>query len=178
MISKRQVCSQCVNRVDPAFSRQNGQYSESEKLRFGGAFLLVKLCYYLDMKITQNISSYAPIVLRFGLVFVFIWFGLSQLLHQAAWISYIPDYATRLSGLSPEKIVIANGIFEVVFAVLLAIGIKIRVVATLLALHLFTIVINLGINEIGVRDIGLTAACFSIALHGADRFSFDREIPA
>jgi uncharacterized membrane protein YphA (DoxX/SURF4 family) len=122
----------------------------------------------------MKISSYAPVVVRLGLTFVFIWFGASQIMNQAMWTSLIPSYATDLTGLSASTVVLINGILEVVLAVLLAFGIRIRIVATLLALHLIGIIGTVGLNGVGIRDIGLMLAMFSVALHGADEYSFDR----
>lgn len=122
----------------------------------------------------MKISSYAPVVVRLGLTFVFIWFGASQIMNQAMWTSLIPSYATDLTGLSASTVVLINGIFEIVLSVLLAFGIRIRIVATLLALHLIGIIGTVGLNGVGIRDIGLMLAMFSVALHGADVYSFDK----
>lgn len=117
---------------------------------------------------------YAPVVVRLGLTFVFVWFGASQIFSQTMWTSLIPSYATEFTGLSAATLVLSNGIMEVVLAVLLAFGIRIRIVATLLALHLIGIIGTVGLNAVGIRDIGLTIAMFSVALHGADEYSFDK----
>lgn len=122
----------------------------------------------------SNWSDCAPVVLRYGLVFVFVWFGISQLVDQARWVSLIPEFVTEMTGLSASTFVIINGSFEILAAILLAFGIQIRIVAGLLALHMFTIVIDLGLTAVGVRDIGLVFACLSVALHGADKYSFDK----
>lgn len=117
-------------------------------------------------------KSYAPVILRLGLCFVFLWFGTSQIIDQTMWTGLIPDYAMNLSGMSAKSLVMVNGIFEVVAAVLLAIGVFVRPVAFLLGLHLIGIIAELGLTPIGVRDIGLMIATFSIALYGPDRLSF------
>lgn len=121
----------------------------------------------------HNKAQYAPVILRLGLVCVFLWFGLNQLLHPTMWESYIPDWATHLSGMSTATIVLCNGIFELICAVLLAAGYHIRIVATLLAIHMFMIVIEVGLTAIGVRDIGLLSALISIVFHGGDIYSLD-----
>lgn len=119
-------------------------------------------------------KSYAPVVVRLGLTFVFVWFGASQILSQTMWTSLIPSYATEFTGLSAATLVLSNGIMEVVLAILLAFGIRIRIVATLLALHLIGIIGTVGLSAVGIRDIGLMLAMFSVALHGADEYSFDK----
>lgn len=121
-----------------------------------------------------KMKKFAPVVLRLGLVMVFIWFGCNQLLNPDAWVSLIPDWATSLSGMGAGTVVMLNGIFEICMAVLLAFGICIRIVATLLFLHLGMIIGELGLSAIGVRDVGLAFATLSVALHGSDEYSFDK----
>ncbi len=123
----------------------------------------------------QNHSRIAPVVLRLGLVFVFVWFGLNQILFPARWESYIPDWVVSTTGQSAQTFVYMNALFELVCAVLLALGSRIRIVATLLAIHMLTIVVEIGFTAQGVRDIGLMFALISVALHGPDTYSFDKE---
>jgi len=102
-------------------------------------------------------------VLRFGLAAVFLWFGFSQLMDSAAWIGWVPEW-TSLFGITPNLIVLVNGTFEVIAGALLVAGFFVRPVALLLALHLVLITIEIGFNETGVRDFGLTMATFALAL--------------
>jgi uncharacterized membrane protein YphA (DoxX/SURF4 family) len=125
------------------------------------------------MNINLTMKKFAPTVLRLGLVMVFIWFGTNQLLSQAMWVGLIPKSVVSMSGLSAVTIVIINGVFELCMATLLAFGIKIRIVATLLAIHLLTIIGDLGLTAVAVRDIGLFFAMISVVLQGADEYSYD-----
>lgn len=119
----------------------------------------------------MNKQKYAPVIIRVGLSFVFIWFGLTQLFDQSAWVSFIPEGITKLTGISAETFVIFNGIFEVFFASLLAFGIWTRLVAFLLFLHMFAIIADVGLSPIGIRDIGLMFALLSVAFFGSDEYS-------
>lgn len=106
------------------------------------------------------------IVLRLGLAAVFIWFGSSQLLSPSEWVGWVPKWAENLSRLSAEKIVFINGIFELVLGLLLVLGFKVRLAASFLALHLAVITFDIGWNEIGVRDFGLTLSTLALAIMG------------
>ena len=75
-----------------------------------------------------------------------------------------------------NSIVMANGIFEVIFGTLLGLGIFTRIVAIILAVHLISITFSLGYGETAVRDFGLAMATASIALGGADIWSLERKI--
>jgi len=123
----------------------------------------------------MNTSKYAPVVLRYSLVIVFIFFGMNQLLNPASWVSLIPSWAISISGFSPYTILMLNGIFEVLLACMLAFGIWIRLVAGLLCIHLAMITINIGFSATGIRDLGLTLALLSISLQGGDELSFDQK---
>lgn len=121
-------------------------------------------------------KKFAPVVLRLGLVFVFVWFGSSQWMNQAMWVGLIPKFAVSLTGLSAVTLVKLNGTFELLMAILLGFGVQVRIVAFLLFLHLVTIVADVGLSSIGIRDTGLMLAALSVALHGADAYSYDKEM--
>ncbi|MFT4313484.1 MAG: DoxX family protein [Candidatus Woesearchaeota archaeon] len=107
-------------------------------------------------------------LLRYGLALVFIYFGVSQLLDPYNFIGYLPtflfltDYAVWF--------VYANAIFELIASVFLILGIYVRPVAFLLALHLAAITFKLGLSMDGVRDFGLTIATFTVFLYGEDKW--------
>jgi uncharacterized membrane protein YphA (DoxX/SURF4 family) len=116
-------------------------------------------------------QQYAALILRQGLAFTFLWFGLTQLFDQSMWVSFIPDALVKATNISPEIFVILNGVFEVFMATLLAFGIRTRVVASLLFVHMFAIIGDLGLTAIAVRDIGLMFALLASAFFGLDDFS-------
>ncbi len=118
-------------------------------------------------------SSYAPILLRFAIGLVYLWFGSSQLLDPLQWEAFVPSWALY-GGITSHTLVYFNGIFEVIMALLLLLGIYTRIVASLLFVHLLTITLSIGFNAIGVRDFGLTFATLSIALYGDDKYSLTR----
>lgn len=119
----------------------------------------------------KNLSKYAPLILRVGLASVFIWFGLNQFIDQSMWVSFIPASITNMTGISAETLVVLNGIFEVFMASLLSFGIYTRLVASLLFVHMFAIIGDVGLSAIGVRDVGLMFALLSIAFYGPDEYS-------
>ena len=125
------------------------------------------------MNYKTRLRTSAPAVLRIGMSLVFLWFGMQQLLHPGSWISYIPDYASSISGLGANVLVHINGAFEVVFGLALLGGSFTRATALLLALHMFDICFTVGYNEIGIRDFGLAVATLAVFMYGSDRYSLD-----
>ena len=111
-------------------------------------------------------------LLRLGLAFVFIWFGISQLQNPSQWISFLPSWVA-LVPISAIGFVLINGLFEIVAGVLLALGAWTRITALLLALHLFGIAFSIGYNAIAIRDVGLAFATLALAIGGAGTFSVD-----
>ncbi|MGC9610838.1 MAG: DoxX family membrane protein, partial [Minisyncoccia bacterium] len=105
-----------------------------------------------------------PLVLRLGIAAVFMWFGVSELLNPAQWVGFIPGWATASFGLSAGILVVLNGLFEIVAAILLALNVLSRWVALLLSLHLFIIVGEVGLGPIGVRDFGLAIMALAFAM--------------
>lgn len=117
--------------------------------------------------------KWGTFVLRVGLAILFLWFGFSQFFDQSAWISWVPTWATNLTGLEPEMIVLLNGGFEIAFGILLALGLYIRIAAALLALHLAVLVFEIGLTPIGMRDFAIMVSTIALALLGPDEYSLD-----
>lgn len=112
-------------------------------------------------------QKYAAPVLRIALSLVFIWFAIDQFRDPEMWSGFVPLWIIDM-GFSATMLVTANAVFEIVFGTLLLLGIFVRPVAFLLAIHLAGITISLGYNSIAIRDFGLTLATFAVFLRGAD----------
>jgi uncharacterized membrane protein YphA (DoxX/SURF4 family) len=123
----------------------------------------------------KNISSYAPAVLRLGLTFVVVWFGVSQLSNPNMWLGIVPHWATALSGMSAAAVVHANGWFEIITGLALGIGLWTRWVALLLSIHLYVIASGFGFSSVGVRDIGLGTSLLALAMFGNDALCYHYE---
>ena len=116
------------------------------------------------MNINFSRQEWGILILRFGVAIVFLWFGFSQLFNSLNWVAIVPEWAVNLLHLPPALIVLGNGLFEVILGSLLAMGIFVRVVAFVLALHLIPIAIDFGFVATGIRDFGLIVASFALAL--------------
>ena len=103
-------------------------------------------------------------LLRLGLAGVFLWFGFSQLIDSLRWVSIVPEWAVNLLHLPPAMIVMANGLFEVVLASILAMGFFVRTTSFILGLHLTLIAFDFGFTATGIRDIGLVVSAFALSL--------------
>lgn len=111
-------------------------------------------------------------LLRYGLSFVFLWFGFSQLSNAAVWVSFVPEWLTAFA--DPGLFVYGNALLEIVLGSLLALGILVRPVSLILALHLFVITLEIGLTAVGVRDFGLALATLSLFFMGKDRFTLGK----
>ncbi len=119
----------------------------------------------------KELSTYAPIVTRISISLVFLWFGINQIINYEKFISYLPDLLLLSS--YTKELILFNGIFELIFGTLLIIGLFTRFVSFILSLHLLSIAISLGYNDIAIRDLGLTLVTFSIFLGGSDKWCLD-----
>lgn len=121
----------------------------------------------------NRFDRYGVVVLRGGLVALFLWFGLSQLTDPGSWLSWVPQWALELPLIGGTGVVILNGIFETVLGLSLAAGFYTRATAVLLSLHLFLIAFEVGYNDIGVRDVALGLATLSLAFTAPDALTLD-----
>ena len=111
-------------------------------------------------------SKYAPFMIRLGLGFVLIWFGIDAYLNPGVWSSLIPNWILSISHLSAFTFMYLNGALEIILGILLLIGLWTRLVASITILFLVGIIITLGYNDIAVRDFGLLLAAVSLIASG------------
>lgn len=126
----------------------------------------------LEQKLAP-LAPYSTLVLRLGLAVVIMWFGMSQLLQPDMWISWVPAWTEAL-GLTPATVVLLNGIFESIAGLLLFFGAFTRYVALLLFVHMILIVFDIGLTQIGMRDLGLAAGFLALALDNRSAYSLTR----
>ena len=120
----------------------------------------------------ETMQKYAPVVLRWGMALIFFWFGVNQILNPIQWTSYLPTWTAGLP-ISSIRFVLMNGWFEIVGATLLVLGVYTRLTAFLLSAHLFGIAFTMGLDAIGMRDVGLAIATGVVFLQGAGPLSVD-----
>ncbi len=124
----------------------------------------------------EKVTKYSPALLRTAIAIVFLWFGFSQLKNPDQWTRMVPEYATSILPFSVKNLIYLHGIFEIVLATLLVLGLYTRLASFLLALNLAHITFIVGYGPTGARDLALALATFSIFLHGADEFCLDKHL--
>ena len=137
-------------------------------------------------------KKYSTDIIRVALSIVFLWFGINQIINPESFLGYVPQwlyphgsqmmhehplqFMHNIPSHSLHITIMANGIFETIFGILLVIGIFTRIAAFLLALHLFGIAFSLGYNDVAVRDFGLALATASLIFSGAGQLSLDNKL--
>ena len=137
-------------------------------------------------------KEYSVAIIRIGLAFVLLWFGINQLINQESFLGYVPQwlyphdivmqhehpmqFMHNIPTPSVHFILMFNGIFEVIIGLLLLIGIYTRVIAFIAALHLLSIAFSLGYNDIAIRDFGLGLMALSLVFSGAGILSLDNKL--
>ncbi len=118
-------------------------------------------------------KKYASLILRIGIGGVVLWFSSQQFLHPMMWTRLLPAWTTTMIPLAPVTIIYVNGVFELVTGVMLVIGLYTRIVALLLALHMYDIAYTLGYGAVAVRDVGLATASLSLFFDEFGEYSVD-----
>jgi len=124
----------------------------------------------------EELKNYAPIVVRYSISILFLWFGTTQLINPTGFVQYLPEFMQV--GEASIRSVYLNGLIEVVLGLLLLIGYKVRIVATALALLMLAIIFQVGYNPIGVRNFSLLLAIISVAFYGEDQLCIGEKKPA
>lgn len=120
-------------------------------------------------------KNYSIVIIRISLALVLLWFGIDEVLNPEAWFGYIPIGLSQILPISNDIFITLSGIFEIIVGIMLLVGLYTRIIALIVALHLFFIIISVGYNDIGVRDFGLMAMSISLIFSGSGVFSWDNK---
>ena len=118
-------------------------------------------------------KDYSIPIIRISLALVLLWFGIDEIINPENWFGYVPSWLSNVLPL--DLFFILNGTLEIVVGFLLLIGLKTRIVAFIAALHLLSITVVVGYNDVGVRDFGLTMMAVSLIFSGAGVLSLDNK---
>ena len=124
------------------------------------------------INIIEKMNSF--LILRIGLGLVFFWFGLDKLLNVDNWLGYITPSLDKLIFIDVNTFMFILGIVEIILGILLVIGLFLRIVSIVIAVHLFFVIIFVGFNEISVRDFGLLAIAVALSFNKDKFLSLDK----
>ncbi len=79
-------------------------------------------------------------------------------------------YRVTLEFIGIELVILLNGIFDLLIGVGLLVGILVKPLGLIAAIHLLVIAYGLGYNDVMVRDLGLAAMGLAIFFHGPDEY--------
>ena len=109
------------------------------------------------------------LVMRLSLGFVFLWFGVAEILNPRYWSGYVPQIFTEILPIPILPLVQGHGSVLVFLALCFFFRFYLRYTGVLALLVLLSIIGGLismnGFDEIVVRDIGLFGLAFSIWLY-------------
>jgi uncharacterized membrane protein YphA (DoxX/SURF4 family) len=113
---------------------------------------------------SSDAASWAHLLLRVGLAFAFIYPPYAALSDPVSWAAYFPAFVHAIP-LSATVLLHAFGVLEVVIALWLLSGWRIRVPATLAALMLLGIVFfNWSQLDVLFRDLALATVALALVL--------------
>ena len=124
----------------------------------------------------QKSLSTGLFLLRLGIGFVFLIFGIDKLTHPMGWVLFLPAAASDIlskTHLNPYVFLRMQGILEMVIGIQLLVGIFTRLTGVLAVTTLCLIVYAVGFDPIGIRDLGLLFSGAAIVLLGPGDFSAD-----
>jgi uncharacterized membrane protein YphA (DoxX/SURF4 family) len=117
------------------------------------------------MKIKPKTTLHNPAVavwlLRLGLAIIFLYAGVSSLQHPLDWVGYLPNILTK--SIAPLTLIKIFAVYELLLALWLATGWRLRYAAILCTATLATIMLtNTGQLITTFRDIGLAFAALAL----------------
>ncbi len=110
--------------------------------------------------------NYPIWILIAALVLVFGWFGIDKFLNPILWVGFLPLWMDGLLGMDKTVWITIVGASEVGMAVMLLVPHRlVRILGTIFViLHLIAVLMQVGINDVGIRDMGLLLAAVALLL--------------
>ncbi|MBX4211690.1 MAG: DoxX family membrane protein [Candidatus Yanofskybacteria bacterium] len=119
--------------------------------------------------------KYSHLIIRLGLAFVFLWFGIDKFIHPDYWINaWVPERVLTLVshiGFSGREFMYLQGIFEVLIATSLLSTLFIRVFSAAAIVFLIVVFVINGFNQVLVRDVGLLSGFLALLMWPDRRFT-------
>ncbi len=97
-------------------------------------------------------------LLRVGLGITFLSVGVLILRHPDAWGGLLQPWAAGLLPVPLAQAMVATGLLDAAVGLFLLAGIGVWVAALVGMLHLFVVLLTVGVNDVTVRDVGLLMA--------------------
>ncbi len=110
--------------------------------------------------------NYPTWILIAASVLVFGWFGIDKFLNPVLWTGFLPVWMDGLLGMGKNTWILIVGAAEIALALALLVPHRlIRLLATAGVIgHLLMVLVQVGWNDIGVRDIGLLLGAVALFL--------------
>jgi uncharacterized membrane protein YphA (DoxX/SURF4 family) len=118
--------------------------------------------------IISNYKNYASELPRYALAVVFAWFGIDKfLIHQyyVSWFSATKSITAFLPFQDISMSVYSIGIIEMVLSALLFLGIKIRIISSIVIVFLAIILFTAKYPSSFPQDLGLIGIAFMLVMH-------------
>ena len=115
--------------------------------------------------------------LRVGMGIVFLLFGFDKLVNPAHWLIFIPSFLTNIAAAHPQLnaygFLRIQGIVEGFLGIQFLLGVLTRLTACGAALILALIIYFIGLDPVGIRDLGLLFGAVAILFLGPGKWSVD-----
>ena len=116
-------------------------------------------------------------VLRLGLGIVFLVFGLWKATAPVQWVIFLPNWVAGMVADSDSIDALGTlrmmGFVEAVLGLQLLIGLFTKLTAAVCTALLAGIIFHVGLDQVGIRDLGLLFAAVALSISGGGPWSLD-----
>ncbi len=120
--------------------------------------------------------DWSTFIVRVGIGFVFLWFGIDKFVHVSNWTGWVPQWMESLIPMSLITFMCVQGVVESLIGLLLIIGYQVRIASLIAVITLLGIelaMVGTGQTEMMLRDGAILAASLSLVFTGSDKRSVD-----
>ncbi len=101
-------------------------------------------------------------VLRVGMAITFLWIGILIFRDWQAWGGFVQPWVTDLLPFSLKHMMYSTAVLDLVIGACLLFGWFTWLAALVGSLHLFSVLLVSGINDVTVRDIAIVAGTLAL----------------
>ena len=110
-------------------------------------------------------SDYPIHIIRVGIAITFLWVGVLIFKSPEAWGQFLLPWAAGLLPIPLKEAMIGTAILDFAIGLFLLLDFWTPLFAAIGLLHLLSVLVVSGINDVTVRDIGLAAGLLGLVIY-------------
>lgn len=101
-----------------------------------------------------------------------MWFGVQAVLNPLVQLTWMSEWVRALPLIGTKNFIFAFGIFEILLGLFLIAGLYVKMASLLAVFALASIIINLGFNDVSLRDLVILFGALILVFEPNHKWTF------